>query len=180
MGDKGSRSKTAAKRAAVGEVELRRRVRPGIRAMLADLMAWHDIEEQAEAIQLLALNADSVQLLPPAADVELLRNRARRSLIAKLESLAGGDPQLIGLAVESLIVTAHAAGPDGYCIMILIPHHEITISPEGGAPLGRVRSDARRRRITHHPIATYRARNGGTSSAGAMGQGTRKRNEQPE
>lgn len=37
--------------------------------MLADLMAWH---EQAEAIQLLALNADSVQLLPPAAGVELL------------------------------------------------------------------------------------------------------------
>ena len=119
--------------------------------MLAGLMAWHDIEEQAEAIQLLALNADSVKLLPPAADVELLRHRARRSLIAKLGSLAGGDPQLIGLAVESLIVTAHAAGPDGSCIMILIPRYEITISPEGGAPLGRVRSDARRRRITHHP-----------------------------
>lgn len=173
-------ARSASKRAAVGEVELHHRVRPGIRAMLAELMAWHGIEEQAEAIQLLALNADSVQLLPPAADVELLRHRAQRGLVAKLESLAGGDPQIIGLVVESLIVTAHAAGPEGYCIMILISRHEIMISPEGGAPLGRVRSDAKRRRITHHPIATYRARNGGTSSAGAMGQGTRKRNEQPE
>lgn len=123
-------AKTAAKRKAVGEEELRHRVRPGIRAMLADLMAWHDIEEQVEAIQLLALNADSVQLLPPAAGVELLRHRARPGLIAKLESLTGGDKQLIGLVVESLIVTAHAAGPEGSYIMILIPRHEITISPK--------------------------------------------------
>ncbi|MBV2132005.1 hypothetical protein KRX52_04230 [Pseudomonas sp. MAP12] len=50
-------AKAAAKRATVGETELRHRVRPGIRAMLDDLMAWHDIEEQAEAIQLLILNA---------------------------------------------------------------------------------------------------------------------------
>lgn len=123
-------ARTAAKRAAVGEIELRHRVRPGIRAMLADLMAWHGITEQAEAIQLLALNADSVQLLPPAAGVEPLRHRARPGLIAKLEALAGGDPQSIGLVVESLIATAHAAGPDGSCIMILIPRHEITISPK--------------------------------------------------
>lgn len=50
-------ARTAAKRAAVGEIELRHRVRPGIRAKLADLMAWHGIEEQAEAIQLLIINA---------------------------------------------------------------------------------------------------------------------------
>jgi hypothetical protein len=147
--------------------------------MLADLMAWHDIEEQAEAIQLLALNADSVQLLPPAAGVELLRHRARRGLIAKLESLAGRDPQIIGLVVESLIVTAHAAGPEGsYIDTHSVPRNNDF--PEGGAPLGRVRSNARRRHITHHPIATCCARNGGTSYAGAMGKGTRKRNEQPE
>lgn len=121
-------AKTAAKRKAVGEEELRHRVRPGIRAMLADLMAWHGIKEQAEAIQLLALNADSVQLLPPAAGVEVLRHRARPGLIAKLESLAGGDPQLIGLVVESLIVTAHAAGPEGSAPILAIPRHEISFS----------------------------------------------------
>jgi hypothetical protein len=121
-------ARTAAKRVAVGEIELRHRVRPGIRAMLADLMAWHGIEEQAEAIQLLALNADSVQLLPPAAGVEPLRHRARPGLLAKLELLAGGDPQLIGLVVESLIAAAHAAGPEGSAPMLSIPRHEIRIS----------------------------------------------------
>lgn len=50
-------AKTAAKRSATGEVELRHRVRPGIRDKLAELMRWHGIEEQAEAIQLLIMNA---------------------------------------------------------------------------------------------------------------------------
>ncbi len=121
-------AKTAAKRAQLGEIELRHRVRLGIRAMLADLMAWHGITEQAEAIQLLALNADSVQLLPPAAGVEPLRHRARPGLIAKLEALAGGDPQSIGLVVESLIAAAHAAGSEGSAPMLAIPRHEIRIS----------------------------------------------------
>lgn len=39
MDQKARDAKTAAKRAAAGEVELRHRVRPGIRAMLADLMS---------------------------------------------------------------------------------------------------------------------------------------------
>ena len=121
-------AKTAAKRKAVGEIELRHRVRLGIRAMLADLMAWHGIEERAEAIQLLILNADSVQLLPSATGVELLRQRARPGLIAKLESLAGVDPQSICLVVESLIAAAHAAGPEGSAPMLAIPRHEIRIS----------------------------------------------------
>lgn len=121
-------AKTAAKRKAVGEIELRLRVRLGVIPMLHELMAWHGITEQAEAIQLLALNANSVQLLPPAAGVELLRHRARPGLIAKLESLAGGDPQLIGLVIESLIAAAHAAGPDGSAPMLAIPRHKISIS----------------------------------------------------
>lgn len=50
-------ARTAAKRQALDERELRHRVRPGIRNMLADLMQWHGIEEQAEAIQLLIMNA---------------------------------------------------------------------------------------------------------------------------
>lgn len=121
-------AKTAAKRKAVGEIELRLRVRLGVIPMLHELMAWHGITEQAEAIQLLALNADSVQLLPPADGAELLRQRARPGLIAKLEALAGGDPQRIGLVVESLIAAAHAAGPEGSAPMLAIPRHEIRIS----------------------------------------------------
>lgn len=50
-------AKATAKRQALDERELRHRVRPGIRNMLADLMQWHGIEEQAEAIQLLIMNA---------------------------------------------------------------------------------------------------------------------------
>lgn len=50
-------AKSAAKREAMDEKELRHRVRPGIRQKLSDLMAWHGIEEQAEAIQNLILNA---------------------------------------------------------------------------------------------------------------------------
>lgn len=53
-------AKTAAKRAAAGEVELRHRVRPGIRAMLAELMGWHGVEEISEAMQLLIPNAHSL------------------------------------------------------------------------------------------------------------------------
>lgn len=46
----------AARRKERGEEELRHRVRPGIRSKLDDLMAWHGIEEMAEALQLVILN----------------------------------------------------------------------------------------------------------------------------
>ncbi|SEJ56972.1 hypothetical protein SAMN05216201_11126 [Pseudomonas linyingensis] len=121
-------AKTATKRDAAGEVELRHRVRPGVKAALAELMAWHGIEEQAEAIQLLALNAESVQLLPAATEMEPLplRHRVRPGLIAKLDELAGGAP--IGLVVESLIGAAHAAGTDGSAPMLAVPRHDSTPS----------------------------------------------------
>lgn len=128
MDQKERSAKTAAKRAALGEVELRHRVRPGIRAMLADMMRWHDIEEISEAVQLLALNADGVDLLPPAPGTEPLRHYARPGLLAKLTQLAGGDQDAIGLAVESLIASAHATGPEGSAPMLAVPRHEITIS----------------------------------------------------
>lgn len=52
------RSKAAAeKRQRMDETELRHRVRRGTRAMLENLMRWHGIEEQAEAIQLLIMHA---------------------------------------------------------------------------------------------------------------------------
>lgn len=42
--------KAAQKRKAVGEEELRLRVRPGTKQALAELMAWAEIEEQGEAL----------------------------------------------------------------------------------------------------------------------------------
>lgn len=48
---------TAEKRQKLDDKELRHRVRRGTRAMLENLMRWHGIEEQAEAIQLLIMHA---------------------------------------------------------------------------------------------------------------------------
>lgn len=77
-------AKTAAKRAAVSEIELRHRVRPGIRAKLADLMDWHGIEEISEAMQLLILNAHALGpegsahlLAVPRHKIEISENVAR-------------------------------------------------------------------------------------------------------
>ncbi len=47
----------ALRRQKAAETELRHRVRPGITAMLAELMQWHDLDEKSEAIQLLIMNA---------------------------------------------------------------------------------------------------------------------------
>lgn len=78
-------AKTAAKREALDERELRHRVRPGVRAKLAELMAWHDITEQSEAIQLLILNAHAAGkpgsaplLAPPRHDYTPPANVARK------------------------------------------------------------------------------------------------------
>lgn len=120
-------AKTAAKRASAGEVELRHKVRSGIREMLAELMDWHGIEEISEALQLLVLNADHVVLLPPAPGIEPLRHYARPGLMLKLSALAG-DGADIGLAVESLIAAAHAAGPEGSARLLAVPRHEIEIT----------------------------------------------------
>ncbi|RJG10968.1 hypothetical protein D3879_14920 [Pseudomonas cavernicola] len=46
-------AKSAAKRLAASEEELRLRVRPGTKAALADLMAWHGIEQAGEAMTLM-------------------------------------------------------------------------------------------------------------------------------
>jgi hypothetical protein len=46
-------AKTAAKRKSRGEEELRMHTLAGTRQALADLMAWHGIEEQGEAMTLM-------------------------------------------------------------------------------------------------------------------------------
>jgi hypothetical protein len=45
--------KAATKRKALGEEELRLRVRPGTKQALVELMAWAEIEEQGEALTLM-------------------------------------------------------------------------------------------------------------------------------
>lgn len=62
-------ARARARRRESGTAELRMQITPGLRQMLADLQQWHDIEEQAEAIQLLILNAHAAG---PAGSAPLL------------------------------------------------------------------------------------------------------------
>lgn len=77
-------ARAAARRAARGEVELRHRVGPGIAAMLDDIMCWHAIQEKAEAIQLLIMNAHAAgpdgsapMLAVPRHEIRFSENVAR-------------------------------------------------------------------------------------------------------
>jgi hypothetical protein len=51
---------TARRRAEAGEVELRHRVRPGILAMLRDLMTWGGFAQMVECLQTLYINAHAL------------------------------------------------------------------------------------------------------------------------
>jgi len=76
--------KSAAKALAAGEEELRHKVRPGTRAMLADLMQWHGINVISEAIQLMIINLHAMgpegsghALKVPRHEIEITENVAR-------------------------------------------------------------------------------------------------------
>ena len=78
-------AKTAAKRKARGEEELRMHAMAGTRQALADLMAWHGIEEQGEAMTLMIhhLHALGPQksaplLVPPRHEIIVSLVVARR------------------------------------------------------------------------------------------------------
>lgn len=86
-------AKTARKRVALAEEELRLRVRPGTRQALADLMEWSGITEQGEAMTLMihhlhALGSAKCQPLlnPPLHEIVISKNVARefrnKSLLA--------------------------------------------------------------------------------------------------
>jgi hypothetical protein len=86
-------AKSARKRVALAEEELRLRVRPGKRQALADLMEWSGITEQGEAITLMihhlhAMGSAKCQPLlnPPRHEIEISQNVARefcnKSLLA--------------------------------------------------------------------------------------------------
>jgi hypothetical protein len=76
-------AKTARKRVANAEEELRLRVRPGTRQALADLMEWSGITEQGEAMTLMihhlhALGSKATFLLdPPRHEIAISENVAR-------------------------------------------------------------------------------------------------------
>src|SRR5471030_2151513 len=53
-------AKATEKRIEYDEKELRHRLRLGSRQMLAELMAWNDIEEMSEAVQNLIVNAHAL------------------------------------------------------------------------------------------------------------------------
>jgi len=80
------RSKKSAEKAAkAGEEELRHKVRPGIRAMLADLMRWHGITVISEAIQNMIINLHALgpegsahALKSPRHNFEISENVARQ------------------------------------------------------------------------------------------------------
>ena len=77
-------AKTARKRVANAEEELRLRVRPGTRQALADLMEWSGITEQGEAMTLMihhlhAMGSAKCQPLlnPPRHEIAISKNVAR-------------------------------------------------------------------------------------------------------
>lgn len=53
-------AETARRRAEAGEVELRHRVRPGILAMLRDLMTWGGFAQMVECLQTLIINTHAL------------------------------------------------------------------------------------------------------------------------
>ena len=80
--DRSKESKDNAK--AKGQEELRNYVRPGTRAMLADLMAWHDIEVISEAIQNMIINLHALgpegsapAMATPRHEITISENVAR-------------------------------------------------------------------------------------------------------
>ena len=101
-------AKTAAKRKARGEEELRMHAMAGTRQALADLMAWHGIEEQGEAMTLMIHHLHALGpkksaplLTPPRHVIELSQNVSldfhRKSLLM-LQQNPGDDvvpPMLI-------------------------------------------------------------------------------------
>ena len=76
---------TTKRRNAAGEVELRHRVRPGILAILAELMEWGEYTERTECLQTLLLNVHALGrdqaaalLQPPRHEIHISPTVARQ------------------------------------------------------------------------------------------------------
>ncbi|MGY2257051.1 hypothetical protein [Pseudomonas reactans] len=77
-------AKTARKRVAAAEEELRLRVRPGTRQALAELMEWASIEEQGEALTLMIHH---LHALGPGGALPLLRVPRHEITVSKIVAL---------------------------------------------------------------------------------------------
>lgn len=92
-------AKSAEKRKALNEEELRLRVRPGTKQALSELMEWAELEEQGEALTLMihhlhALGKDGAIafLTPPRHIYQISENVAR-----KLEREGRKESLMIGM-----------------------------------------------------------------------------------
>lgn len=145
------RSKASAeKRQRLDETELRHRVRRGTRAMLENLMRWHGLPEQSEAIQLLVMNAHAMgetgsaelfreRLTDCALYDEELRHRMRpgpRKRLADLQGWHSIEEQ--AEAIQLLIMHAHDLGPEGSAPLLAIPRHDFTPSENVARQLERL------------------------------------------
>jgi hypothetical protein len=80
-------AKAAEKRKKVGEEDLRLRVRPGTKQALTELMAWHGITEQGEAMTLMIHHIHSLGPIHSAKALEVPRHDyvVSESVARKLE-----------------------------------------------------------------------------------------------
>lgn len=134
------RSKASAeKRQRLGETELRHLVPAGTREMLWRLMRWHGVTQQAEAMQLLILNAHALgkQGSAPlfaerhggdARNEEELRHRLRPGPLRLFEELMGWHGITDDAdAAERLVRNAHAMGREESAALLSPPRHAIRI-----------------------------------------------------
>ena len=144
-------ARSAEKRKALSEVELRLSVVAGTRALLGELMEWSGIEEQAEAITLAihhlhgkgrhgALQTLEYQVsIGDAERPEEIRMRARpgtMQAMAELMEWAGISDR--GEFVEALIKRLHALGGVESIPLLSPPRHEIQITEKVSAKLRRL------------------------------------------
>lgn len=141
-------AKSAEKRKALKEVELRLSVVAGTRTLLGELMEWSGIEEQAEAITLAihhlhgkgrhgALQSLEYQVSIGETDrPEEIRMRARpgtMQAMAELMEWAGISDR--GEFVEALIARLHALGGVESIPLLSPPRHEFKITERVAAKL---------------------------------------------
>lgn len=126
-------AKAAEKRLAVGEQELRHTVPGGTRAMLEQLMTWHQVDEVSEAVQLLVMNARAADI-PPAPEKQkgpsdVIRHYFRQGMRDRLSALTEELGEIKDReTIWRIIAYAHSIGENKSSILFKIPRHEIHVS----------------------------------------------------
>ncbi|WP_025129950.1 hypothetical protein [Pseudomonas sp. PH1b] len=125
-------AKLAERRQELGEQELRHTAPYGTRAMLDELMRWHEIEEVGEAVQLLVLNCRAEDLPPAPQKIkgpsDIIRHYFRQGVRDRLSAITAALGESKGRdAIWRLIAYAHSLGPDGSASLFEIPRHKIEV-----------------------------------------------------